>query len=140
MLHEPFADQYDKSPTSSLARCLTSAKCVVNSIYVLYQSSYDMSGTDPCVSLSLSPFSSIRRIDPSSRTDSFLPFAWSVVGRALVRDHAVRRLWGDMEAAKTSRQLAEHCLSFTSSCAKSGLGIAGEFSSVFFRTSFGIGC
>ncbi|KAM0749887.1 hypothetical protein T439DRAFT_41771 [Meredithblackwellia eburnea MCA 4105] len=100
LLHEPFIDRYDKSPTSSIARCLNSAKCVINSTYVLYQSSNDLSGLDP-----------------------FLGFCWSVVGRALVRDHALRTLWGDIDSAQFSKTLAEHCLSFTTRCSKGGVGI-----------------
>jgi hypothetical protein len=104
LLHELFCDREDRGPLSSIARCLTSAKCVVNSTYVLWQSSNDLSGIDP-----------------------FLPFCWSVVGRALVRDHAVKRLWGDLEASNFSKQLAEHCLHFTAGSNKSlGVTIGGE--------------
>lgn len=47
LLHEPFCDRDDRSDSSSIARCLTSAKCVVNSTYVLFHSSNDLSGIDP---------------------------------------------------------------------------------------------
>ncbi|BGP13549.1 hypothetical protein JCM10213v2_001475 [Rhodosporidiobolus nylandii] len=139
LLHEPFTERLDQSPTSSLARCLAAAKCVVNSMFILYQSSYDLGGCDP-----------------------FLPFTWSVTGRALVRDYATRRRWAslppssslasfaDLDAspaasasspgeapplpdgkpaslpdyqaeAEASKQLAEHCVSFMEGCAgKSG--------------------
>lgn len=104
LLHELFCDREDRGPLSSIARCLTSAKCVVNSTYVLWQSSNDLSGIDP-----------------------FLPFCWSVVGRALVRDHAVKRLWGDLESSTFSKELAEHCLHFTAGSNKSlGVAIGGE--------------
>lgn len=53
LLHEVFTDRYDREPTSSLARCTAAAKCVVNAMFVLYQSNYDMGGCDPCVLLSL---------------------------------------------------------------------------------------
>ncbi|KAL8293235.1 hypothetical protein RQP46_000929 [Phenoliferia psychrophenolica] len=100
LLHEPFCDRWDKSPSSSIARCLTSAKCVVNSTYVLYQSSNDLSSLDP-----------------------FIGFCWTVIGRALVRDHAIRRLWGDIDSAQYSKTLAEHCVAFTSRCKMGGVGI-----------------
>lgn len=61
LLHEPFCDKADRSPHSSIARCLTSAKAVVNSTYVLYQSSNDLCGIDPCVLLS----------SPSARSNAF---------------------------------------------------------------------
>ncbi|GAA6003285.1 hypothetical protein JCM10207_001843 [Rhodosporidiobolus poonsookiae] len=106
LLHEPFCDRLDQSPTSSLARCLAAAKCIVNSMFVLYQSSYDLGGCDP-----------------------FLPFAWSVAGRALVRDWATRRRWAPqspsaLDEAESSRQLAEHSVKFMETCAKAGSGIA----------------
>ncbi|GAA5905660.1 hypothetical protein JCM6882_008740 [Rhodosporidiobolus microsporus] len=114
LLHEPFTDRLDQSSTSSLARCLSAAKCVVNSMFVLYQSSYDLGGCDP-----------------------FLPFCWSTTGRALVRDWATRRRWtasfadGNVEAtsnyveeAEASKGLAEHCLSFMRTCERAGSGIA----------------
>ncbi|GAA5989687.1 hypothetical protein JCM11641_007280 [Rhodosporidiobolus odoratus] len=124
LLHEPLTSRVDQSPTSSLARCLASAKCIVNSMWVLYQSSSDLGGCDP-----------------------FLPFAWSATGRALVRDYATRRRWdggpavsppppadmGDSPAppttppamdyateAQASLTLAEHCLTFMSGCGKQG--------------------
>lgn len=59
---------------------------------------------------------------------SFLPFTWSVVGRALVRDLAVRRFWGDKEGEDSARQLAEDCLAFVENCNKSEVGITGESS------------
>lgn len=95
LLHETFCERNDRSPISSIARCLTSAKCVVNSTYLLYESSNDLSGCDP-----------------------FLPFCWSVVGRALVRDYAIKISWGEEKSAAISKQLAEHCIGFTSRCAK----------------------
>lgn len=49
LLHEAFCDTNDRSPTSSLARCLTSSRCIVNSTYLLYASSNDLSGCDPSV-------------------------------------------------------------------------------------------
>ncbi|ORY75339.1 hypothetical protein BCR35DRAFT_306317 [Leucosporidium creatinivorum] len=101
LLHEPFTDRHDQSPNSSLAKCLTSAKCVVNSVYAFFGMSNDLAGVDP-----------------------FLCFSWSVVGRALVRDHAVRRLWGDMEQAAASRSLAESCLALVANCSKAGVGIS----------------
>ncbi|KAI5477590.1 C6 transcription factor [Pseudohyphozyma bogoriensis] len=97
LLHEPFTERWDKSATSSLARCLMSAKCVVNSTYVLYSSSSDLSGLDP-----------------------FIGWCWTVVGRSLVRDYAVKRLWGDLDSASFSLMLAQHCLSFTTRCSQSG--------------------
>ncbi|GAA6000945.1 uncharacterized protein JCM10292_006506 [Rhodotorula paludigena] len=103
LLHEVFTDRYDREPTSSLARCTAAAKCVVNAMFVLYQSNYDMGGCDP-----------------------FLGFAWSVTGRALVRDYATRRAWGQLDEAEASRALAESCVSFHEKCAKAGrsMGIA----------------
>ncbi|GAA6061598.1 hypothetical protein JCM10212_000906 [Sporobolomyces blumeae] len=101
LLHETLTDRYDRTPNSSIQRCLASAKCIIKSTYVLYQSSYDLGGVDP-----------------------FLPFCWSVAGRALVRDYATRRYWGQQEEAEQAKQLAEHCLSFTQHCAKSGSKIA----------------
>lgn len=47
LLHEIFCNRQDKSDDSALARCLTSAKCVVNSTYVLFSSSNDLSAIDP---------------------------------------------------------------------------------------------
>lgn len=47
LLHEPFCDRYDRDPNSSLARCLTSAKCVVGSVHVLAGTSNDLSGIEP---------------------------------------------------------------------------------------------
>lgn len=47
LLHETFTDRYDMSPTSSVNRCLSSAKCVVNAMHILYQSNYDLGGCDP---------------------------------------------------------------------------------------------
>ncbi|BGP22550.1 hypothetical protein JCM10295v2_001435 [Rhodotorula toruloides] len=101
LLHETFTDRYDMSPTSSINRCLSSAKCVVNAMHILYQSNYDLGGCDP-----------------------FLPFCWSVTARALVRDYTTRRYWGQHEAAQASLQLAEQCLSFHDACAKMGSPIA----------------
>ncbi|BGO99959.1 hypothetical protein JCM10021v2_003637 [Rhodotorula toruloides] len=101
LLHETFTDRYDMSPTSSINRCLSSAKCVVNAMHILYQSNYDLGGCDP-----------------------FLPFCWSVTARALVRDYTTRRFWGQHEAAQASLQLAEQCLSFHDACAKMGSPIA----------------
>ncbi|GAA5852757.1 hypothetical protein JCM3766R1_006147 [Sporobolomyces carnicolor] len=101
LLHETLTDRYDRNPSSSLQRCLVAAKCIINSTYILYQSSYDLGGVDP-----------------------FLPFCWSVAGRALVRDYSTRQFWGEHEEADTAKQLAEHCLSFTQHCAKSGSRIA----------------
>ncbi|GAA5905111.1 uncharacterized protein JCM6883_004969 [Sporobolomyces salmoneus] len=101
LLHETLTDRYDRSPSSSIQRCLVASKCIINSTYVLYQSSYDLGGVDP-----------------------FLPFCWSVAGRALVRDYTTRRFWGELEEAEQAKQLAEHCLSFMQHCAKSGSRIA----------------
>ncbi|GAA5875603.1 hypothetical protein JCM16303_000680 [Sporobolomyces ruberrimus] len=101
LLHETLTDRYDRTPSSSIQRCLVAAKCIINSTYVLYQSSYDLGGVDP-----------------------FLPFCWSVAGRALVRDYTTRKSWGETEEAESAKQLAEHCLSFTQHCAKSGSKIA----------------
>ncbi|GAA5959437.1 hypothetical protein JCM21900_003753 [Sporobolomyces salmonicolor] len=101
LLHETLADRYDRTPSSSIQRCLAAAKCIINSTYYLYQSSYDLGGVDP-----------------------FLPHCWSVAGRALVRDYVTRRYWGQMEEAETARQLAEHCLNFTTHCARNGSKIA----------------
>ncbi|GAA6042228.1 hypothetical protein JCM8097_005105 [Rhodosporidiobolus ruineniae] len=120
LLHEAMTDRLDQSPSSSLARCLAAAKCVVNSMFILYQSSYDLGGCDP-----------------------FIPFTWSVAGRALVRDYATRRRWPSppvqlqtdptapppsppvnyVEEAEASRQLAEHCLSFMQQCGAKGSAI-----------------
>ncbi|GAA6016950.1 hypothetical protein JCM11491_006922 [Sporobolomyces phaffii] len=101
LLHETLTDRYDRTPSSSIQRCLVAAKCIINSTYVLYQSSYDLGGVDP-----------------------FLPFCWSVAGRALVRDYTTRQFWGETDEAEQAKQLAEHCLSFTQHCAKSGSRIA----------------
>ncbi|GAA5931827.1 uncharacterized protein JCM15063_001579 [Sporobolomyces koalae] len=101
LLHETLTDRYDRTPSSSLQRCLVAAKCIINSTYILYQSSYDLGGVDP-----------------------FLPFCWSVAGRALVRDYTTRQYWGESEEADTAKQLAEHCLSFLRHCGKSGSRIS----------------
>ncbi|GAA6049853.1 hypothetical protein JCM3770_004216 [Rhodotorula araucariae] len=101
LLHEGFTDRYVRDATSSLSRCLSAAKCVVNAMHVLYGSSYDLGGNDP-----------------------FLPFCWSVTGRALVRDYATRRLWGDDDDAAQAKALAESCLQFHEMCRKNGSGIA----------------
>ncbi|GAA5868706.1 hypothetical protein JCM1840_004363 [Sporobolomyces johnsonii] len=101
LLHETLTDRYDRTSSSSIQRCLGAAKCIINSTYILYQSSYDLGGMDP-----------------------FLPHCWSVAGRALVRDYVTRRYWGQTEEAATAWQLAEHCLSFMHHCAKSGSKIA----------------
>ncbi|BGP37658.1 hypothetical protein JCM10449v2_001575 [Rhodotorula kratochvilovae] len=101
LLHEGFTDRYVRDATSSLSRCLSAAKCVVNAMHVLYGSSYDLGGNDP-----------------------FLPFCWSVTGRALVRDYATRRLWGDEDDAAQAKALAESCLQFHEMCRKNGSGIA----------------
>ncbi|GAA5990411.1 hypothetical protein JCM5350_003690 [Sporobolomyces pararoseus] len=97
LLHETLTDKYDRTPNSSIARCLVAAKCIINSTYVLYQSSYDLGGVDP-----------------------FLPYCWSVAGRALVRDFTTRQFWGEQEQAEQSKQLVDHCLSFTLHCSKQG--------------------
>jgi len=107
LLHEPFCDIHDQDPSSSLARCLTSAKCVINSTYVLGQSSNDLQGTDP-----------------------FLPWCWTIVGRSLVRDGAIRSVWGDHEAAQVARDLAEHCLSFSQQRSLGEYKVAGVLASV----------
>lgn len=73
---------------------------------------------------------------PRARACRFIPFTWSVVGRSLVRDYAIRRLWGDVAGAAASRELAEHVLMFMASCSKSGLGISGES----FLSSFSFIC
>ncbi|GAA5865866.1 hypothetical protein JCM8547_005740 [Rhodosporidiobolus lusitaniae] len=123
LLHEAFTDRLDQSPSSSLARCTAAAKCVVNSMFILMQSSADLGGCDP-----------------------FLPFTWSVTGRALVRDWATRRRWASSspssaispdspttpptqswaDEAEASRQLAEHCMSFIEGCARRGSEIARQ--------------
>lgn len=103
LLHEIFVDRHDRSACSSLEKCLTSAKIIVNSTYILFQISNDLLGMDP-----------------------FLAFTWSVVGRALVRDLAVRRFWGDKEGEAAARRLAEDCLGFTKACNRSAEGIVSE--------------
>lgn len=53
-----------------------------------------------------------------------------------MRDHAVKMYWGDVQSAQFSRQLAEHCLSFSSRCNKvPGVFIGGSspFVSVFIE-------
>lgn len=47
LLHETLTDRYDRTPQSSIQRCLVAAKCIINSTYILYQSSYDLGGVDP---------------------------------------------------------------------------------------------
>lgn len=102
LLHEPFCDIHDRDPNSSLARCLTSAKCVINATYVLGQSANDLQGTDP-----------------------FLSWCWTVVGRSLVRDMAIRSVWGEDDRAAVARGLAEECLDFCSKIDVRGYKIAG---------------
>jgi len=110
LLHESFTDRYVRDPTSSLSRCLAAAKCVVNAMHVLYGSSHDLAGGDP-----------------------FQPVCWSIAGRALVRDFATRRLWGDHDEAEVSKGLAEDCLEFHEVCQKGGSGIAGALAQTLRR-------
>ncbi|KAK4052976.1 hypothetical protein OIO90_004100 [Microbotryomycetes sp. JL221] len=107
LLHEPMVDEDDRSPTSSLAMSLRSATCVVRALTLLYySSSSDCFGIDP-----------------------FLSFTWSVVGRCLVRDFAVRRRWKDDQAqldkAQQSRDLAWQCLMAVKQCADQSKGMVG---------------
>ncbi|GAA5890830.1 hypothetical protein JCM8208_003067 [Rhodotorula glutinis] len=110
LLHESFTDRYVRDPTSSLSRCLSAAKCVVNAMHVLYNGSHDLAGGDP-----------------------FQPVCWSIAGRALVRDYATRRLWGDHDDAEVSKGLAENCLQFHEVCQKGGSGIAGALAQTLQR-------
>ncbi|GAA5837768.1 hypothetical protein JCM9279_006855 [Rhodotorula babjevae] len=110
LLHEAFTDRYVREPTSSLARCLAAAKCIVNAMHVLYGSATDLAGGDP-----------------------FQPVCWSIAGRALVRDFATRRLWGDHDDAEVSKGLAEDCLQFQETCQKNGSGIAGALAQTLRR-------
>lgn len=110
LLHEGFTDRYERDPTSSLSRCLAAAKCVVNAMHVLYGSAHDVCGGDP-----------------------YQPFHWSVAGRALVRDYATRRLWGEADEAEASRALAESCLQFHEQCEMRGSGIAGTLAKTLRR-------
>ncbi|GAA5922351.1 hypothetical protein JCM3775_005700 [Rhodotorula graminis] len=110
LLHESFTDRYVREPTSSLSRCQTAATCIVNAMHVLYGSSHDLAGGDP-----------------------FQPVCWSIAGRALVRDFATRRLWGDLDEAEVSKGLAEDCLQFHEVCQKGGSGIAGALAQTLQR-------
>lgn len=55
LLHEPFCDRHDQSSNSSLARCLLSAKCVVQSVWAFFGMSNDLAGVDPFVLSAFSP-------------------------------------------------------------------------------------
>ncbi|GAA5840455.1 hypothetical protein JCM11251_006565 [Rhodosporidiobolus azoricus] len=107
LLHEAFTDRQAQGSTASNARCLIAAKCVVNAMFVLYQSSSDLGGCDP-----------------------FLIFCWGTTGRALVRDYATRRSWADTEEnkftkeAEASKTLAENCMAFIRECGRRGSKMA----------------
>ncbi|KAK4048769.1 hypothetical protein OIV83_004535 [Microbotryomycetes sp. JL201] len=107
LLHEPMVDEVDRSPENSLNISIRSATCVVRALTLLYYStSNDCFGIDP-----------------------FLWFTWSVVGRCLVRDYAVRRRWSDdplqLEKAELSRDLAWQCLMAVRQCAERTKGMVG---------------
>ncbi|KAM0792053.1 hypothetical protein ACM66B_004760 [Microbotryomycetes sp. NB124-2] len=107
LLHEAMVDEIDRSPDSSLNVSIRSATCVVRALTLLYYStSNDCFGIDP-----------------------FLSFTWSVVGRCLVRDYAVRRRWTDdshqLEKAEQSKDLAWQCLMAVRQCAEKTKGMFG---------------
>ncbi|SCV67023.1 BQ2448_5669 [Microbotryum intermedium] len=87
LLQEAMVSLDDEGDDSPLEKCLRSAKCLVSTIVLIAAMSTDCSGADP-----------------------FTPFVWSVVGRALIRDYAIRSYRGQTEAAAASRAMAERVL------------------------------
>ncbi|KAH8927064.1 hypothetical protein BT69DRAFT_1347587 [Atractiella rhizophila] len=81
LLHEPFCSLKDEV---SMARCLTSARAILSSIYLLWSSSYEIALLSP-----------------------FVNWCWAVAGRTLVREIAVKELKGDAVAAASTRQEVE---------------------------------
>ncbi|SGY40412.1 BQ5605_C003g02371 [Microbotryum silenes-dioicae] len=87
LLQEAMVSLEDEGDDSPLEKCLRSAKCLVSTSVLIAAMSTDCSGADP-----------------------FTPFVWSVVGRALIRDYAIRSYRGQTEAAAASRAMAEQVL------------------------------
>lgn len=132
LLHEPFVTREDQSPQSSLAVMSRSAICIVNAmLLVYYSSSNDLSGTDPFLSFTwcVQNVSETRKKASQSLTDPSLTNCRSVVGRALVRDYAVRRKWTDDEQqlakADQSRDFARQCLAVMNDCVNRNKGLFG---------------
>jgi hypothetical protein len=105
-----------------------------------------MRSVRPRLSFAL-PFGRLLRLTLLSVICSFIPFTWSVTGRALVRDWATRRRWADSpfklhddvsgfaQEAEASKQLAEHCLNFMETCA--GMGSKISCALLFLSFLFG---